>query len=106
HGSGAPPGKSLQAGPTPSPSDLAVTIQKVRQYGNSVIVMTLYSAYDTIDSYNIKGKKSSRTLSLLWAISEKDIVQQKERAMKEQIEVFWFSEQPYGYVTDEDLAKY
>ncbi len=26
--------------------------------------------------------------------------------MKEQIEVFWFSEQPYGYVTDEDLAKY
>jgi alkanesulfonate monooxygenase SsuD/methylene tetrahydromethanopterin reductase-like flavin-dependent oxidoreductase (luciferase family) len=26
--------------------------------------------------------------------------------MKEKIEVFWFSEQPYGYVTDEDLAKY
>src|SRR5437764_3168662 len=74
HGSGAPPGKSLQAGPAPSPADLAVTIQKVRQYGNSVIVMTLYSAYDTIDSYDIKGKKSSRTLSLLWAISEKDIV--------------------------------
>jgi hypothetical protein len=26
--------------------------------------------------------------------------------MKEQIEVFWFSEQPYGHVTDEELAKY
>ena len=24
--------------------------------------------------------------------------------MKEHVEVFWFSEQPYGYVTDEDLA--
>ena len=26
--------------------------------------------------------------------------------MKEHVEVFWFSEQPYGYVTDADLAKY
>jgi hypothetical protein len=29
-----------------------------------------------------------------------------ETTVKETIEVFWFSEQPYGYVTDEDLAKY
>ena len=26
--------------------------------------------------------------------------------MKEQIEVFWFSEQAYGHVTEEDLEKY
>ena len=26
--------------------------------------------------------------------------------MKDQVEVFWFSEQPYGYVTDEDIEKY
>ena len=26
--------------------------------------------------------------------------------MKDTIEVFWFSEQPYGHVTDEDLEKY
>jgi hypothetical protein len=26
--------------------------------------------------------------------------------MKNRVEVFWFSEQPYGYVTDEDLSKY
>ncbi len=26
--------------------------------------------------------------------------------MKEKIEVFWFSEQPYGHVTDEDLSQY
>lgn len=26
--------------------------------------------------------------------------------MKERVEVFWFSEQPYGYVTDADLAKH
>jgi len=25
--------------------------------------------------------------------------------MKDTIEVFWFSEQPYGHVTDEDLEK-
>ena len=25
---------------------------------------------------------------------------------KDRVEVFWFSEQPYGYVTDEDLNKY
>ena len=24
--------------------------------------------------------------------------------MKEHVEVFWFSEQPYGHVTDADLA--
>ena len=26
--------------------------------------------------------------------------------MKEHVEVFWFSEQPYGYVTDAELSKY
>ena len=26
--------------------------------------------------------------------------------MKEKVEVFWFSEQPYSYITDEDLKKY
>jgi hypothetical protein len=26
--------------------------------------------------------------------------------MKDKLEVFWISEQPYGHVTDEDLAKY
>jgi hypothetical protein len=26
--------------------------------------------------------------------------------MKEHVEVFWFSEQPYGHVTDADLACY
>ena len=28
------------------------------------------------------------------------------RRPTEQVEVFWFSEQPNGYVTDEDLNKY
>ncbi|MGH8065991.1 MAG: hypothetical protein ACRERE_12330 [Candidatus Entotheonellia bacterium] len=26
--------------------------------------------------------------------------------MKNRVEVFWFSEQPYGYVTDADLSQY
>ena len=25
---------------------------------------------------------------------------------KDKVEVFWFSEQPYGYITDRDLANY
>jgi alkanesulfonate monooxygenase SsuD/methylene tetrahydromethanopterin reductase-like flavin-dependent oxidoreductase (luciferase family) len=29
-----------------------------------------------------------------------------EMAMKDRVEVFWFSEQPYGHVTDEDLSQY
>jgi hypothetical protein len=30
----------------------------------------------------------------------------KEISMKNRVEVFWFSEQPYGYVTDAELAQY
>ena len=38
-------------------ADFAVNIREVRQYGNSVIVMTLHSAYDAIDSYDRVGQE-------------------------------------------------
>src|SRR5713101_6935372 len=53
-GGGVPSGPSLQHGPVRCPADLADKTRESRQYGNSVIVMTLDSAYDTIDSCNIR----------------------------------------------------
>ena len=44
-------------------ADFAVNIREVRQYGNSVIVMTLHSAYDTINSYDREGKEVGGQLS-------------------------------------------
>ena len=44
-------------------ADFAVNIREVRQYGNSVIVMTLHSAYGTIDSYDREGKEIGGQLS-------------------------------------------